>query len=139
MSLDEPVVGNQMVQCLRINRNSVYIGDSDSLAQDRNQRVQQEMRDAQRGFCWIMQGRDIENHLTPSILATLFPGVSFPPISPTDKVVDVLGSLGQTKNKKTIAINSLPHWTKDEIRNSLDLAAKLDELVAFIKRANDIE
>ncbi len=55
------------------------------------------------------------------------------------KYLDVPQKLSRKQRKTQLAHEVEPYWTKELIRSSFDLATKLDEVVAFIRKHNDID
>lgn len=72
LNADRQEVPGQLIRLLRINQNAIVIIDSDKEQEDdrisaTKRRIERECRDSD-SFCWITDGREIENYLSTDII-----------------------------------------------------------------------
>jgi predicted ATPase len=142
-----------------LNQNLALIMDSDrassrSRINDTKQRLVEEFSKG-TGVCWITKGREIENYIDHTTLQTcvaeayceVYDKASTG--SPYDHALHFLRKTPPKRRKKTAEKTSLLHTSVDKVKvarlvclrtadfTPLDLRARVDELVRFIRQAND--
>ncbi len=140
---------NDLISIIRINRNSVLVMDSDKadagaeLANHKVRLSQEFSSNEMNGFMWITQGREIENYIPADKLEeaiiTVHPRLNKPDdfASHYSDRMTWIGRKGETKSK--IDKVSVAHEVckRPSAIKELDLPDRIDELIAFIKKAND--
>jgi putative ATP-dependent endonuclease of OLD family len=143
---------DSLVDLLRMNRHAIVLVDSDRSKASNGinstkKRIVDEMGQGP-GIAWVTAGREIENYLPPATLAKLRDekgDVTKPrkssPFSKFSKTVATLGGEANalySKSKVAFADNVVALLERDDIAGHLDLAQRLDAVVAKIKQWNSI-
>jgi len=140
LSADDKTIGD-FISLQRLNRNVAIIVDSDkrtprSRINATKKRVVKELTGS-GGFAWVTRCREIENFISSSAmraaLAAVHPKLKFAPRGDEWTCAYELAS-GQVGSVDKIAVAR--HATKSIDLGVLDLKAKVDDLVAFIRTAN---
>ena len=127
----------------KLNRNSAIIIDSDKkYAQtpinETKKRIEKEF-ELMNCFCWITQGREIENYINKDGIHRAIKEVYGEDVAPAEwgkfNKLTTFTKSGKEKeiNKILVAKRIIEHNTNFEV---LDLDRKVTELVEFIKQAN---
>lgn len=155
LTAEDPSV-EEFISLRRLNRHSAVLIDSDKTSSskrisDTKIRIRDEFdRDDMPGFAWITACRTIENYVPSETLSAAVAGVhtrsTYQP--PADKwddplhIVPTAPSRGRTRagtekgqpDKVKIARHACKIWPADEL--PLDLRARIEQVMAFIRRAN---
>lgn len=135
---------DEFINLLRINRNMAIVIDSDKGSGSAGinatkTRIIDEFQTS-RGYAWITAGREIENYVPPEHLASTVRAVHPEKASnfsvgsgKYDKV------FSDIENPDKVKIAELAVGASEGLWDMLDLHERVDELVAFIRRANQIE
>lgn len=137
--IEEDQNTDNLLEMLKINRNSYVIMDSDKrLPEDkwknRVERITKELPDAH----WVTAGKEIENYL-PSEAVTHYLGSTidieqfslFPDIYKEVKQVETFD-----KVKFASDIIKDKNYTKENLAKCLDLEEQISKLIAFIRKSN---
>jgi predicted ATPase len=132
LSSDDESVDN-FINILTINRNAAMLMDSDykndnDEINETKLRIKKEFAKNNQ-FCWVTQGREIENYIDVATLNTL--KSDFPKLNGSKNQFEKIYDDGLDKNKLAHKIAE-----QTEIPNVMDLREKITELVAAIKKAN---
>jgi hypothetical protein len=141
LAASETEVG-EFIELQRLNRNVAIVIDSDrrdvsSQLNETKSRVSDQV--AQRdGFVWVTAGREMENYIRGEIFAqaleAVHPGREF--VSPTSQWD--CAYLDDAAKPGTVDKVKLAHAATTSIfLDVLDLETKLQELAAFIRKANE--
>jgi predicted ATPase len=137
---DEEVT--EFIELQRLNRNVAIVMDSDkagavALLNHSKQRVASEV--AQHGgLAWVTAGREIENYVPEAVMVAALSGVH--PSAEFRKQSDQWSSAYRSKGVAKFEVNKLrvaKACAPDLSLDVLDLRARIEELVAFIRRSND--
>lgn len=136
------------IAILGINRNAAVVIDSDRKRVGKSGRIFSKINDTKcrirdevkrvGGFVWITEGKEIENYIS---IETLRQFLGKPKLEPIDKLATVFDTAGLTKYRKPkadLAVALGPLFEKKSLGRTLDLAKRLDELCATIRRWNAI-
>jgi hypothetical protein len=132
-----------LVEILRINRNSVVVMDSDlrssgEALQSHKERLCHEL--SERGLCWITQGYTLENYLEPETFRRVYAEVH--PLGARtltwngEPHQDPFWEGVQSPDKVEIARRIAA--TEGTVPGVLDLQERLREVATFVRRANDM-
>ena len=133
-SVDEDTEANDFVNVLGINRNAAILIDSDREAEtdqinSTKLRIAGEFGDGDR-LCWITDGREIENYI---------------PAEKIDNLITIVPNLNEKRGKfdkiydKKLDKIRLAHAVVDgldAIPDQFDLRARVEDLIKFIRKAN---
>jgi len=138
------------IEIFRVNRHSIVICDSDKRSDDSEinetkRRISLELQE-NGAFCWITEGREIENYLDPEVLLeTMGIEVKSPRlIGQFEKIEDYLSEIDPKAGKRYLKNKSLYSSRyaslihKHKFRAPLDLAVKLREIYQYILKANRV-
>ena len=141
LSADDQLVID-FINLNRLNRNVAVVIDSDkdsdiASVNDTKQRIGTEL-EQNGGFEWVTQGREIENYLDDSIYLQAMQKISSVPNSGyesaySDRCVYSHDGKSRAVNKLKLARAAMELPPNVDV---LDLRAKLEELVAFIRGAS---
>jgi hypothetical protein len=134
-----------LVRLLRLNRNAIGMFDRDRDDLGINlkpavERVKAEL-EKNRGLAWVTAGREVENYLPPALLkeAGVDGGTTFIRVHEAlSQGESDLAKLCRSKGKVGMAQHFRDLLKKEQLTEHLDLAEKLNAVVAYIKRANSI-
>jgi putative ATP-dependent endonuclease of the OLD family len=153
---DEPAGDSDAINVLRVNRNSVLIGDSDKTAadsplKDRLQKMNEAMQ-AMGAHIWITEAKEIENYIPASAIEKRFAVTVLPDVGQYEQFhretnKDANGanmpsdywhkhSLPGTFDKVALARDIIPHLSKDTLANRFDLEKQMGEICDLIRKWN---
>lgn len=137
--IEEDQNTDNLLEMLKINRNSYVVMDSDKCSpedkwKNRVERITKELPDAY----WVTAGKEIENYL-PSEAVTHYLGSTkdieqfslFPDIYKEVKQVETFD-----KVKFASDIIKDKNYTKENLAKCLDLEEQINKLIAFIHKSN---
>lgn len=139
---DEEV--QDMIAAIRVNRHAIVLIDSDkdaatSSLKKHAERLKEEIERAE-GYTWITAGREVENYIPESVLASLEEGLSPPSDSYFRIPALVAKHRGVEEIRKVDLANAVcPSLTKANLAATLDLAERLDEVCEQIRRWNRLD
>ena len=140
---------NKLIKILLVNRNAIFLNDSDRLYPRQRlnatkQRIRQEM-DNMRAIFWETKGKEIENYIPHSAIASLFEKTLDTQVGqyqPFSDYLDKMIKRGEGKrflsNKVLFAENICPHLCRDNLISILDLEERLNEVCKRIRKWNAI-
>lgn len=133
---------NELISILLTNRNSAIVIDSD-IKDDKNIRINstkeriKEEFEHNKMFCWVTEGREIENYISNKILNKKYPDKEFRQIYKYEDFKDYIkDSDSNFDNHKVLFARSLK-FEKEEELDVLDLLNKIKNLSEIIKKWND--
>lgn len=146
---DPETLPEDAIPILRLNRNAIIILDSDkkSSHDDINSTKKRIIYEIEQmgGVAWITEGNEIENYIPSEVIAKY---CQKPDLIPLDKFVDIADYLDENiaigegkkfrRGKVEFAANICPQLTKDNLKDTLDLASKLTEVCDKIKHWNKL-
>jgi len=138
----------EALRILRVNRNALMMIDSDRGAEEQElngtkQRITREM-DNIGGTCWITKGREIENYIPASAVASLYKKDSARQVGTYQPFSDYLDEIEKGEgskflsNKVVFADRICRVLRKGDIMPVLDLAERLDEACSRIRKWNGL-
>lgn len=135
---------NALIAILKINRNLIFLADSDRREEgdelkDHVGRIQNELSD-QNMMCWVTAGREVENYLPPAAVEAAYDVDEFDEPEPFDDMVEAIKQARgrETLRKTEEARQIVSQLTKEMLENYLDLAEKLTEVCERIRRWNGL-
>lgn len=140
----------QLISIVHTCRNSAFVMDNDcKKADSRLYKVQQTLKselEKQECLCWVTAGREIENYIPIETLKKVVPLVhTQSEYKPVNQKRGRLTRIKGPRAKKAIDFDKVKvakavmEHLKDDLPDSgLDLEKRLKDLVAAIRRANDI-
>lgn len=129
-----------MIAALKINRNAVFIGDSDKkkesdTIQDNTQRIVNEVTEDGKGLAWITAGKEVENYIPAAVFKIILKdGNVQGPSQFTDVPNDYVGKKSKKRTKVELAREVVPHLSKTEM--PLDWSERMGEVAKFICQCN---
>ena len=140
---------NDLVKILSVNRNAVILIDSDKRREadpinNTKKRISEEIERLE-GFCWITEGKEIENYMPKSSIESYFKIEVDENVGPYEPFNDYLekiklGEGGRFLSKKVLFAEEIrSHLNKENLSTMLDLNDKMNELIIKIKKWNSIE
>lgn len=143
---------NELANLLRVNPNVVVICDSDRKTaedglKDRVQRICEEVKNIPRSHAWITEAKEIENYLPGSVLSKIFSSEVLPdpkqyePVLPRSSDTETKSYLEKHTKRKTyekmdLAIQTVPHLTKDLLLTRFDLSKEINAIIDRIASWN---
>ena len=138
-----------VISLSKINPHVIFIADRDTDDPNRIscphvRRIVKEIKETGNGVTWVTDGRAIENYLTDEILQLMFAkeiersNLSLSALGKYDDVRGMLSGHQLTNEKITLARLSVPHWDRDIMSRSLDLANQMEQIVSYIKTCNQV-
>ncbi len=150
LSADDPDEASEReaIEILRVNRNAIVLIDSDRKSADQQinatkRRVVAEIK-AIKGLAWVTRGREVEHYLPASAFSAAYGGDRQGPKDIYAELAPYLRGIkpGEGKrferDKAGFAARMLPHLTRESLAQHLDLAERLDEVCAAIRRWNQL-
>jgi hypothetical protein len=142
-SPDESVA---LVSILRTNRNAAIVIDSDKRAKatrvnDTKKRLAAEVANAD-GYCWITDGKEIENYISTKVLQRMYPGKTVPAFdkySPIDTVLDqIVPNEGSRflRGKPSFAEKAAGCFELTDIQTNEHLRGSIEQLCKKIRQWN---
>jgi putative ATP-dependent endonuclease of OLD family len=137
------------IALLRLNRNAIMLMDSDKKksADDINatkSRIVAEVNNM-GGVSWVTQGREVENYIPSKAVAEIY---AKPELKSLGQFEDVAAYLNENievgegerfeRRKPEFAARIRQVLTKDDLSETLDLSAKLNEVCAKIREWNKV-
>lgn len=146
LSSEDPTIVEKSVGMLSVNRNAVAVMDSDKKSRQTplnatKRRVKDEIR-ALHGVAWITKGREIENYVPAKALERSFEMTGLTQVGQYGDFFDHLqDATGEDwRNRKPLLAGRLnPHTERDDLEGVLDLADRLGDVCAAIRRWNGFE
>jgi hypothetical protein len=145
LSCDEPSCDPSRVKILSVNRNAMILMDSDlrddqrPLPATKTRIVEEMMRIG--GLAWVTHGKEIENYIPAPVLTNMF-ALDFTRLRKNHvlwRYVDRLAAgvgAARERDKISFAEEVTPHLTTANLAATYDLASKLDDVCARIRRWN---
>jgi len=142
----EPSESHDGVPILNLNRHAVILIDSDKKCEDAplndtTKRIISEIQGV-GGIAWVTRGREIENYIPAESLSQLYGRQDIPQVGPYDDFFDYLNSISKndstlySKKKPLLAGKIIPHLTRQNISQVLDLADQLESICQQIRDWN---
>ena len=145
-SFESPELVDELICALRINRHAILLADSDKRTAEGElkpnlQRLVREMTGS-GGYCWVTQGREVENYIPPETLQILLKddGLKGPAA-----YSDVLAYIAEKRGNNTpprkvdLATEVALLLNRDVIANFLDMSHHLDSICRVIRTWNRLE
>ena len=140
---------NDLIKILSVNRNAVILIDSDKRRESDSinstkKRISEEIERLE-GFCWITEGKEIENYIPKSSIESYYEievDENVGPYEPFNEYLEKikLGEGGRFLSKKVLFAEEIrSHLKKENLSTMLDLNDKMKELIIKIKKWNSIE
>ena len=137
----------EIFKLFNVNRNSVMLIDSDKTVADKlinstKQRIKDEY-EANNQFCWITQGKEIENYVPKEIIDKYCESDENSEFGQYDKITDYLDAkkAGEGEkfkdNKIKYAQLYVQDMTLDNMMGILDLDEKMKKLIKEIEKWNE--
>ena len=146
----------ELVNLFRVNPNIVVICDGDRTAgagegsriKDRVRRINTEVKQIPGAHIWVTEAKEIENYVPGSVLGKVLkiegvpdPGqydVFFPSQDPPKKEASFVEShlKCKTVDKMELAVQAVPHMTKNEMEKRFDLADQIGTIIKQIRGWN---
>ncbi len=135
------------IPILRLNRNAVFLMDSDKkTSSDKinstKKRIAQEITDI-GGLAWISDGKEVENYIPPEAIAKHYGKSPQSSLGKYEDLAEYLDkNIGQDEGKRfekakvEFAATVCPMLSKDNLQSILDLPTKLTEICEKIKAWN---
>lgn len=144
LSFEEDI--DELVNLLKVNRNSIIMIDSDKRAaggriNPTKSRIKTECEENSI-MCWITKGREIENYISSNIILISLEKDSNEVFENFDDIKDYLnrieGELGTKfeSNKVGFAKKFISNMNLDNCRNILDLDSNMKKVIKIIKSWN---
>lgn len=137
---------SQFIDMLKLNRNVAVVIDSDKRKPRQHinktkKRIQEEFEKI-GAFCWITEGKEIENYLAPNVIKSVFESdkdIHFEKFTLIDNYLDQLkAGNGKKYIKDKVGYSKkLVEFIDEASLNQLDLYSSLKQLVNLIKKWND--
>jgi len=145
---DPDVDADEVVKILRVNRNAMLILDSDfrqasSTLNATKTRIIQEIESIE-GLAWVTMGTEIENYLPTQALGARYENDNLPHLEQYQDFAEYLDSVSDgegkrfLRNKVLFAEQMLPHITKADLEQTLDLKEMLARVCARISQWNGL-
>lgn len=132
---------SDLINILTTNQNAAIVIDSDRIKEkarinDTKARIRKEFSRI-NGFCWITQGKEIENYIPAEALNTKY-GTALNNIGQYDLFPDYIAKVEKdfTRRKVQFAREIVAHITKDNSRDMLDLEKQIRKLYETIEKWN---
>lgn len=146
LSADEPVEVSSRVQILNVNRNMIMLIDSDKknikdIINMTKKRICDEV-DSLNGYCWITDGREIENYIPVASLNAAFPEVQFPTLKSFKKFDEYLNEHFSKEGKKfsadkvAFARKIVEYIEKEHLIQNKELCDRLEAVCTMIRSWN---
>lgn len=136
---DEESKTNELINVLKTNRHAAIVMDSDKRTKNSHinatkRRVRDEFKSL-GSFCWITEGREIENYLSGRAISDFY-HKNISQIDKFDSFPDYIRSLDANfaNHKVESARNYSDFITEDNSCNILDLKDKIEQLYKEIKK-----
>ncbi|MGD2094875.1 MAG: AAA family ATPase [Phycisphaerales bacterium] len=137
---------NELIKILSINRNVLVMIDSDKENQEdcinsTKERICQEIEGIS-AICWITKGKEVENYIARDAIAELYNDNSIEQVNQYQSFSDYLGGIKKGEGKRFLSNKVLfaekvsSHFTKENLRNVLDLEERLNEVCERIRKWN---
>ncbi len=154
LSVARDDVPEELVEILRVNQHAIVMMDDDrdnkhQRYRPTKKRVQAECEQS-GGYCWITDGREVENYLPPSVVISACEEITGKTITISidqygkfEKVLySALKQAGikpfdYANNKVKYARIFVQHFHEEDIDGSPNLRKKLDDVIAKIKKWNE--
>jgi predicted ATPase len=145
---DPEINPDDVIKILRVNRNAIVLIDSDK-AGPRGKlnatkgRIVAEVEDFS-GISWVTSGREIENYIPQSVLTEKYGPRALSPLGQFDDIADYLESIktgegkSYSRRKAIFAEEICSLLTRQDVAANGDLAHRLDDICAIIKKWNGI-
>jgi putative ATP-dependent endonuclease of the OLD family len=149
LSADDPLVDeDEVVKIFRVNRNALIIMDSDrrKAGQHLNgtkRRIIREVEDV-GDMAWVTAGKEVENYIPGDALRSLCSNDDLPPLKRYADLKEYLNGIESdegerfVRNKVLFAEKVLPHITKDNLAEVLDLEDKISKAYRRILEWNGV-
>lgn len=136
---DEESKTNELINVLKTNRHAAIVMDSDKRTKNSHinatkRRIRDEFKSL-GSFCWITEGREIENYLSGRAISDFY-HKNISQIDKFDSFPDYIRSLDANfaNHKVESARNYSDYITEDNSCNILDLKDKIEQLYKEIKK-----
>lgn len=136
---DEESKTNELINVLKTNRHAAIVMDSDKRTKNSHinatkRRIRDEFKSL-GSFCWITEGREIENYLSGRAISDFY-HKNISQIDKFDSFPDFIRSLDDNfaNHKVESARNYSDFITEDNSYNILDLKDKIEQLYKEIKK-----
>lgn len=147
LSAENPEDVDGGISILNANRNALILIDSDKRNQqsrinDTKQRIKDEF-DRLDAFCWITKGKEIENYIPLETVNARWGIQATEHVGRYDNYFDYLDQLvngegTKYSNKKTLMAEELiPHMTKENLSQILDINENLEQVCRSIESWNN--
>jgi len=135
------------VPILRLNRNAIFLMDSDKKTSSgeidsTKSRIAKEITDI-GGLAWVTDGREVENYIPPEAIAKHYEKSPQSPLGKYEDLAEYLDkNIGEDEGKRfekakvEFAATICPMLSKDNLQSILDLPARLTEICEKIKAWN---
>ncbi|MEZ5940074.1 MAG: AAA family ATPase [Planctomycetaceae bacterium] len=141
----EPELVDELIGALKVNRNAILIADSDRRnPQDKlkveTARLVEEVN--KTGLAWVTRGKEVENYIPLDVMKKICEQerLSGPNSEFSDAIAYLRGKLNRNTTKKVdLAEKVVPHLTLANVRSTLDLGERMDEVVAKIRKWNHMD
>ena len=143
---DEPCDLQEALRILRVNRNAIVVIDSDKRYRSQRlnatkKRIKAEML-AIGTTCWVTKGREIENYISPSAVASCYGREPARAVSVYESFSEYLDKFEAGEGRKFLANKVLfaermcRGFCRDHIDGTLDLRERIDETCRIIRQWN---
>ena len=137
---------DELIAAMRINRHAILVMDSDkrtkaSKLKPHTERLGKEITDV-GGYAWITQGKEIENYIPHPVLQALYEDGSTIVPGRFDDILELVRQRDGNKakpRKVDLAHRIVSKLTRESLETTLDMAERLDEVCARIRRWNRVE
>ena len=134
------------ISILNANRNAIMLIDSDKKTKqkpinDTKKRIKAEF-EAMDAYCWITQGKEIENYIPASIVDAFWEKKNVKQVGQYESFFDYLDKIipneGRKYNAKKplLAERLIPHMTRENLSQVLDLDRHMVKVCASIRSWN---
>jgi putative ATP-dependent endonuclease of OLD family len=135
-----PEEESETIHILTTNRNVAILIDSDrrneqDIVNATKQRLVTEVTRA-RGMAWVTLGREIENYIPGEVLKKTIPLPAAPDRYESVRNTILAANERKLADKVALAQRIAPLLTRNHLKEHLDLAPRLDELVTHIRSWN---
>ena len=146
LSADDPWDDQDGIAILNINRNSIFLIDSDkkkprSRLNETKRRIIEEIED-NHGIAWVTKGKEIENYIPKEVVAKLLNKPKVEQVAQYENFFEYLEKISKgsppykSPDKVRLAEDVSQHLKKENISAVLDLEQRLDSICEKIKEWN---
>ena len=148
LSCNDPSDEDDGISILRVNHNAIILIDSDkktktSKINDTKKRIKKEIEEIE-GISWITAGKEIENYIPADAVSKLLKIDKVDQVGRYVNFFEYLNSIEKNKGtyystkKAMLAEEIVPHLSKENLNEILDLSKKLDSICDRIRTWNNI-